>query len=214
MISLFGKTKELVLKIDSFIDLTVNTALHLSEGIREYMNDRMEDFEKRAGNIIESENTADDIRKDVEAQLYSQTLIPESRGDVLGVLESMDVIVDTCKSTIFEFSIEKPDIPREIKNDIMDLTDLALKSVEALAFGARSFFYDVYSVKDHLQIVKFYEKECDILAEKIKRKVFSLDLELSHKMQIKGFIYRVDSLADAAEGIADRLGIATIKRIV
>ena len=214
MISLFGKTKELVMKIDTFIDLTTVASLHLKEGIREYMKGNLDDLERRLANVIETENHADNLRNEIESQLYSQTLIPESRGDVLGVLESMDSIIDTSKGTMFEFSIEKPEIPEEIKQDFIELSEPVVKAIEALAYSARSYFYDVHSVKDHLNIVKFYEKESDVVAEKIKRKVFDFDIDLSHKIQLKNFISQIDSLADNAEAIADRLAIASIKRIV
>ncbi|HOW83539.1 MAG TPA: DUF47 family protein, partial [Spirochaetota bacterium] len=78
----------------------------------------------------------------------------------------------------------------------------------------RAFFYDVYSVKDHIHIVKFYEKECDSASERIKRKIFASDMGLSQKMQLKNLISQIDSMADDAEIIADRLSIASIKRIV
>jgi predicted phosphate transport protein (TIGR00153 family) len=214
MISLFSKTKDLVMKIDNFIDLTVAASLHLREGIKEYMDGRFEDFEKRLSRVIETENNADNLRKEIESRLYSHTLIPESRGDVLGVLESMDTIIDTSKGTLFEFSIEKPVIPMELKADFINLSEPVIKSVEALAYSARAFFYDVYAVKDHVHIVKFYEKECDTSAERIKRKVFASELGLSQKMQLRNLISQIDSLADNAEMIADRLSIASIKRIV
>ena len=214
MISLFSTTKDLIMQIDNFIDLTVTASLHLQEGIREYMGGRFDDFEKRLGVVLDAENNADNLRKEIESRLYSQTLIPESRGDVLGVLESMDTIIDTSKGTLFEFSIEKPVIPEDLKADFVTLTDPVIKSVEALAYGARAFFYDVYSVKDHIHIVKFYEKECDSASERIKRKIFASDMGLSQKMQLKNLISQIDSMADDAEIIADRLSIASIKRIV
>lgn len=214
MITLFSKTNELIMKIDNFIDLTVVASLHLKEGIKEYINGSNEDLEQRLLNLMETENNADNLRKDIESRLYSQTLIPESRGDVLGVLESMDSIIDISKGTLFEFSIEKPNLPENIRQGLVDLIDAPIKAIEALAYAARAYFYDVHSVKDHINIVKFYEKESDIAADKIKRNVFNLDLGLSHKMQLKNFITHIDSLADNAEAIADRLSIASIKRIV
>jgi uncharacterized protein len=214
MISLFSTTKDLIMQIDNFIDLTVSASLHLQEGIKEYMNGRFDDFEKRLRVVLDAENNADNLRKEIESRLYAQTLIPESRGDVLGVLESMDTIIDTSKGTLFEFAIEKPVIPEDLKSDFVNLTDPVIKAIEALAYSARAFFYDVYAVKDHIHIVKFYEKECDTASERTKRKVFSSDMGLSQKMQLKNLISQIDSMADNAELIADRLSIASIKRIV
>ena len=214
MTTLFKKTKGLVTKIDTFMDLTEESSLHFKEAIKLYLDNRLNEFEERLQTIRETESQGDTLKKDIESQLYGQTLIPESRGDVLGILESMDSVIDRTKSILLEFSIEKPDIPGELKEPFLELTEPVIKTVQSLVRSARAFFYDINSIKDHLHLVKFYEKEADKLAEKIKRKVFSLDIELSHKLHLRNFIMHIDILADKSEEVGDRLAIATIKRIV
>jgi len=214
MVSLFNKTKDLIVKIDSFIDLTAQSVLHFKTGMKYYLENREEDFEKRLETIREVENKADVLRKDIETQLYTQTLIPESRGDVLGILEAMDSIINRGKYTMFEFSIEKPVVPDELKEDLIELAENVVKCVESLVFASRAFFYEINAVKDHLHLVKFYEKEADNLSEKIKRHIFRMDLDLIRQMQLRYFTHHIDTLADKSEEVADRLSIATIKRIV
>ncbi len=201
------------MKIDNFIDLIVQANLHLREGVKLYIEGRLDEFEYRLKLIRESEGKADSIRKDIESQLYIQTLIPESRGDVLGILESMDSIIDRAKSIMMDFSIEKPYLPDEIKNQFLELTEPVLKSVEELVSGVRAYFYEINSVKNHLHLVKFYEKDADTLTERILRQIFSMDIELSRKMHLRFFAKHIDLLADNAEDVANRLSIATIKRI-
>ena len=58
----------------------------------------------------------------------------------------------------------------------------------------------------------FYEKEADKVAINLKRHIFQLAIDLSQKMHLHYFAVHVDSLADAAETVADRLAIYTIKR--
>ena len=214
MISIFGKTKDLIVQLDNFIDHTAQSCMHFKEGVRLYLEKRMDDFDERMLIIQQTENEADNIRKSIEAQLYRQTLIPESRGDVLGILESMDNIIDRAKMNMLEFSIEKPVVPDKIKAGFIDLTVPVIFSVESLTIAVRAFFYNINTVKDHLHKVKFYEKEADILAEKLKREIFNMKIDLSRKMHLRSFVYHIDTLADLAEDVSDRLAIATIKRIV
>jgi predicted phosphate transport protein (TIGR00153 family) len=214
MISLFGKTNELINKIDSFIDLITEASLHFKAAIQYYIDNRVAEFNERYAIIVDYENKADALRIDVESQLYSQTLIPESRGDVLGILESMDTVIDWSKSTIQNFSIEKPVIPENLRQKFLELTESVVKAVEALSHSTRAYFYNINAVKDHLHIVKYYEKESDKNSEKIKREIFSMDIDLGQKIQLSYFIRHIDSMADMAEDIANRLSIATIKRIV
>ena len=62
--------------------------------------------------------------------------------------------------------------------------------------------------------MKFFESESDHISERAKRELFDLDIELSRKLHLKTFIVSIDSVSDVAEDIANRLSIATMKRIV
>ncbi len=214
MFSIFRATKDLVMKIDSFIDLVSESVLHFEEGLKLYIAGKEGEFNERLGLIRRIEARADDLRRDIEAQLYVQTLIPESRGDVLELLEDMDDIIDFSKSIMFDFSVEKPVIPHELNDRFTKLAGTAVDSTQALVQYTRSFFYDVNSVKDHLHKVKFFENESDHISEKAKRELFDLDIDLSRKLHLKAFIVSIDSVSDIAEDISNRLSIATMKRIV
>ncbi len=214
MYSIFSATKDLVIKIDSFIDLVSESVLHFEEGLKLYLSGKEGEFSERLDIIKILEGRADVLRQDIEAQLYVQTLIPESRGDVLGFLENMDDIIDSSKTIMFEIFIEKPDIPAPLHDRLKKLAETAVNSTQALAQSTRSFFYDVNSVKEHLHKVAFYENESDFLSEKAKREIFDLDIELSRKIHLKNFVVSIDSISDVAEKVANRLSIAVMKRII
>ncbi len=150
----------------------------------------------------------------MEGQLYRETLIPESRGDVLGVLERMDSIIDRTKHTIQGFAIEQPVIPAKLKKSYLQLTEQVVLAVESLSYTVRAYFSDITAVKDHLHKVKFYESEADHIAETLKREIFGMKIDLSVKMHLKSFVDKIDILADYAESVSERIAIATIKRIV
>jgi predicted phosphate transport protein (TIGR00153 family) len=214
MYSIFSVTKNLVMKIDSYIDLVGESVLHFEAGVQLYLSGKKDEFNERLNIIKMLEGRADGLRQDIESQLYVQTLIPESRSDVLEILEEMDAIIDFSKSTMFDFFIEKPDIPDILHDRIKKLTETAVNTTQALVQSTRSYFYDVNSVKDHLHKVAFFENESDNIAEKAKREVFNLDIRLSRKLHIKNFIVSIDTISDIAEDISNRVSIAAIKRIV
>jgi len=214
MYSIFKVTRDLVMKIDTYIDLVCESVLHFEEGLKLYLSGKDSEFNERLDIIKILEGRADDLRQDIEAQLYVQTLIPESRGDVLGILESMDDIIDYSKTIMFDFFIERPEIPPQLHERISKLAEVAVDSTQALVQSTRSYFYDVNSVKDHLHKVKFFENESDHLAEKSKREIFMLDIDLEKKLHLKNFIVSIDSISDIAEKISNRLSIAAMKRII
>jgi predicted phosphate transport protein (TIGR00153 family) len=214
MYSIFSATKGLVIKIDNFIDLVSEAVLHFEKGLDLYLSGSMDDFNEKVHTITVLERKADDLRQDIEAQLYVQTLIPESRSDVYQLLEDMDDIIDFSKSLIVDFVVEKPFIPEELHYRIKKLAETAVDSTDALVQSARAYFYDVNAVKDHLHKVKFFESESDHIADKAKREIFQMDLDLACKLHIKNFIVSIDNISDIAEDIANHLAIASMKRVV
>jgi len=209
---LFKNTKILEAQIDEFLDAISQSAIVYKQAINNYLAGDMEKFEERMTAIDRLESKADKIRRNVENQLYGQSLIPEHRGDVLALLESMDNVIDTAKQTVNQFSVESPDIPEELNDGYSELAEIAANAAEAIVRATRAFFNDIAAVKDHLHKVYFYEKEADTVGDKLKRHVFSLDIELSRKIHLRYFALHVDNLADRSEEVADRLSIYSIKR--
>jgi hypothetical protein len=85
--------------------------------------------------------------------------------------------------------------------------------VEEVVKSTRTFLNFPMMVEHSLNKVYFWESEADRLSEAVKRKVFrTTELELSRKFHLRYFALHIESLADKAEDVADRLAIYTIKR--
>ena len=132
-LSLFGRTKQLELQIDSFFDKVSEAAVVFRLGVRVYLKEGYtEEFVTRLDRVVELESEADVLRRDIEKHLYSNTLIPDSRGDVLGLIETMDQLLSEFEDTLWAFSIEKPTIPEELGSGYRKLTNMVIKSVDEL----------------------------------------------------------------------------------
>ncbi len=215
MAILFKTTKMLESQIDEYLDAVSQGALIFKEGIKSYLTPGKNNFNERIETIGKLEAKADNLRHDIENNLYSHSLIPEHRGDVLGILETIDDVINSAKETLNQFSVECPYIPVELNNEYNELTEMVVQAAEAIVLAARAFFKDVNAVKDHLHKVYFYEKEADKIGNHLKRRVFQMDdLDLSQKIHLRYFTTHIDRLADCAEDVADRLGIYTIKRTI
>ena len=68
-------------------------------------------FQQLVEQIDEAESKADHLRRDMELTLYEKALIPESRGDLLGILESVDKIPNKAESVVFQLDTEGLQIP-------------------------------------------------------------------------------------------------------
>ncbi|MFQ5709439.1 MAG: DUF47 domain-containing protein [bacterium] len=214
MAIMFKSPKMLAAQIDEFLDAVSEGALVFKQAIKNYLEGETDHFEERIITIGNLENTADELRRKIENQLYSQSLIPEHRGDVLGLLENMDDVIDTAKNTLNQFSIESPEIEPELNQDYLELAEMAANAAEAIVLATRAFFKDINAIKDHLHKVYFFEKEADKISYGLKRRVFSMDIALSRKIHLRDFAVHVDNVSDRAQEVADRLAIYAIKRAV
>lgn len=214
MTSIFAKTKLLESKIDEYLNHTSQVGLLFLEAIRDYLEGRVEEFEGRRKQVSELENHADELRREVEREIYMETLIPESRGDVLGLLEQTDEVISAAKVTLEQVSVENPDIPAELDKDYVELADYGNRAVQELVMGIRAYFRTSSTVTDFVHKVAFWEKEADKVGERLKRRIFAMDCELACKIQRGSFVRHIDTVADQAEDVSERLSISAIKRSI
>ena len=212
MAVLFKKIKRLEAQIDNYLDLVVKGGFLFKQGIKYYLEEQTEEFENRMKSIDITESDADHLRRKIETKLYLETLIPESRGDVLGLLESCDKVLNMTAETLLQFSIEIPFILPEVKNYYIELTEASISALEEMVAAVRAYFTDINSVKGHINKVQLFESESDKIAAKLKNIVFRTDIQLSQKMHMRYFALHIESIADEAEDVCDRLSIAAIKR--
>lgn len=209
---LLRKTRNLERQIDEYLDLVIRGALVFKEGVKCYLRGQTDDFARHRHDLETTESNADTLRRSIETRLYMETLIPESRGDVLGLLESSDRVLNRIAETLAQFDVEMPDMIEELKPMYLDLTDASMATVESMVLAVRAYFRDPDQVRDSINKAMFYEKQSDTVGDRIKRTVFKMDIDLSRKIHMRYFTYHVEAIADEAEDVCDRLAIATIKR--
>lgn len=212
---LFRRSRQLESQIDSFFDKLSEASVVFRLAVKVYLKEGVvEEFEERLKRVNGLESEADILRREIEKQLYANTLIPDSRGDVLGLIETADQVMSEFESTLWAFSIEKPDIRDEFRTGFRKLTNMVVKASDELGLGARAFFRAPHDVPAYHHKVQLYEKEADMISSTLKREIFESEMPLAEKMHISGFAERIDNIADIAEDVADRLAIYAIKRTV
>jgi uncharacterized protein len=200
--------------MDRYFSLIDQGALLLEEAIKKYLEDSMEMFEQKTSEIDKIEHEADTLRRQIKHRLYAEMLIPDSRGDVLGLLETLDNVLDVTKHVTTNFSIEQHEILPFLKEDFRELSATSVKAVLELTLAVRAFFRELYRVTEHLDKVHFWEHEADEIEERIKRKAFASDeiTVFSKRVHMRYFAERISMVADESEAVAERLAVYAIKR--
>ncbi|MCK4622274.1 MAG: DUF47 family protein [Desulfuromonadales bacterium] len=212
-ISIFKNSIGIENEIDHFLDLASESGLIFIQGMNTYLLDNIESFSEHLAQIVETEKMADALRHSIEDFLYRKTLIPESRGDVLELIERMDALLGQFKGVMFRIEIERPDINLLFHDDLKALNDCVVQSVEAVTLSLRAYFKDISQVADHMHKVSFWESESDKASTRLQKAIFGNEqLGLDLKMQLRDLVKHIDGIADQAEDMADSLAIYVIKR--
>lgn len=206
-------TSKLEKKITQYLQDLDLINLSFFDGIRYYLEERKEEFLNRKLDVQSRESNLDLLRREIEWELYSKMLIPESRADILELLEDLDEIADYQERIIMQFHTERPRFQPEILESVRNLLEPCDQSIKQVIESALGFFSNK---KDNLQVIKrvgYYEHEADLQEEQVKIDLFALsEPGLATKMHTRDFIDHLASLADLAEDIADRISIYSIKR--
>ncbi len=200
-------------EIDSFLNRASESGVIFTEGMHAYLSGNLDSFEAHLRHIIESEKRADKLRRSIEDLLYRKTLVPESRGDVLEMIERMDVLLGQFKGVMYRIEIERPDIDERFHEELKIMCSYAVQTVEAITLSLRAYFKDISQVESHMHKVSFWETESDKASTRLQKEIFSCsDMSLDQKMQLRDLVKHIDGIADQAEDIADSLAIYVIKR--
>ncbi|MCD6580423.1 MAG: DUF47 family protein [Desulfuromusa sp.] len=212
-VSIFKSRTGIEKEIDSFLNLASESGLIFVQGIDAYLSGNLDNFQEHLTHIVETEKEADTLRHSIEDLLYRKTLIPESRGDVLELIERMDAVLGRFKGVLFQIEIERPQIAAQFHEDLKSLVNCVIHAVEAATLSLRAYFKDISQATDHIHKVAFWETEADKAGTRLQKMIFGYpDMGLDLKMQLRDLCRRIDKIADQAEDLGDSLGIYIIKR--
>ncbi len=213
---LFKHANQSIELIDKFLNTIDQGGLIFKEGVYNYLYNNGDKFADNLRTLTQLETEADILKRKLETILYTQSLMPQLRGDILRLFEELDAIINLAKTNLFQFDVEVPFIPAELNADFVKLTELSASAIESVIPASRTWFKNPETVKEQLHRVYLYEKETDKLADSIKRRVFHdmPQIKLSEKFHLRYFTLHIETLSDAAQKVADTLSIMAIKRTV
>lgn len=211
--SLFKIKTGIEKEIDDFLNQVSESGLLFIRGVETYFKGSSETFERLLQEIVDTEHHADNLRRSIEDHLYRRTLIPESRGDVLRTIETMDSLLGKFKGAMWRLQIEQPEMPVQLIDEFLNLADAVVKSVEAVTLSVRAYFRDINNVSENIHKVSFWEKEADKIATELQMKIFrDKELSRSKQLQLRDIIRHIEEISNQAEDVADSLAIYVIKR--
>ncbi|RDI90276.1 hypothetical protein Ob7_09227 [Thermosipho africanus Ob7] len=208
----FGKKEQVVIELfRQHLDAVENTIVKLQDLIYE---EKKEKHKELAEEVRKAETTADQIRRKAELEMYSGAFLPNFRGDLLGTIEALDRIANKAESVADEIDLQDLTIPKEVHENLKALISKSLETYKALKEAAKEMFEDFEKASQMIVETERFEHETDEIERSTIRKIFSLDIPLAEKIQLKDLVHRIADISDTSEDVSDRIQIILYKRKV
>lgn len=160
------------------------------------------------------ESKADDLREEINELMYSRALIPESREDIMFLLESMDRIPGSLELILNIINTQKIIIPEFIRLDIRELIRVSMETCDLMARQVDVMLKKRVGVRSLLSNIDQNESHCDHIERRIIVKIFESDIDPFLKLQLKEMALAMGEISDEADRVSKRVNIINLKRRV
>ncbi len=164
--------------------------------------------------VHKAESKADDIRQDIEVLMYSKSLFPESRGDIMGLLETMDKVPNQAESAIRMIWNQHIDIPERYAPQLLQLVDICCRTVAAMVQAAEKLFSDFTNAAVIVGKIDELESEADNVEAVLIEQVFSEPDKGIETILFRDLIKNIAHISDRAENVGDRIRVIVAKRSI
>lgn len=215
--AIFSKTtKILIIDIEQFFDNVELGLLVFREAIKSYLNKDMQAFVRHLQKVELLEGNADKLQRSIENNMITHSILPQHREEVTRLIDQLDEIIDSVKSSLNEIYTEMPEIPLSLNKDLISLTETSANAAEELIPAARAYFKAPYTVREKLLKVYYFESETDKISLSTKKHIFQdmNEIDLAHKAHLRYIIHHIESISDLAQKAADLLSGMAIKTMM
>ncbi len=209
----FKKQYQIEEKIHHFLRDLEDMMLLYQEAFLSYFNQQNDQFDDQVEELGRIEKKMDELGRQIQISLFAQSLMPDSREDMMSLLNSLDEIASLCKHSLRDIQIEKPVIPEEFHEFFRQMLAKTSLTLTKLVQATDALFTDLRSVRLLTEEVARHESEVDKVELRLLQGIFAHEeLELAHKYQLKRLVQSIGSISNTAEDISDAILIFAIKR--
>ena len=212
MAKLWKKQESIFSKINDYFEKTDKTRDVFKKTAADLIN---QDADPSLADAVEAvhaaEHQADTQRRGVIIELYKKALIPESRGDILGLLECFDELPNTFQAVCNILFFQGVKIPENFKGRFIDLVNVNIDAYNLTKDAAYCLFKEE-DILNKCEMICDKERESDSRERGLIRDIYSTDMDLAEKNQLKDVIKVIGHISDTAEDVSDRIELAIIKR--
>ena len=174
-------------------------------------------FDFQVEKTHKEESRADDLRRKIEWELYAKALLPESRGDILGIIEAVDRLLTDAEWFLYELQLQELEIPEELHDSFSTLLGVVCQCCDTINEAIRLLFTrggGVDNVRPLTEKIDSLESHADYLERQLIRSIFKSELGTGKKVLLKNVVMVLGRVSDRAEHVGNRITLVSVKRRV
>lgn len=188
------------------------TLAYFQEALSAYLEGETKKASELALETHQAEGRADDVRREVEAELLGGALLAHSRGEILEVIEGVDKLANAGEATLDYLLLQRVRIPEESKPILKEIMVKNQEIFEEVKQSLQLLFQDMSQALEHTKAIEIKEGEVDHLERSVIKQLFKMDIDLAEKIQMRGLVEELVELSDRAEDLSDRIDIMIAER--
>ncbi len=211
----FKRERQLQSLIYGYLENLGRVLNHFSKAIETFLEKGLcDDFDFLVDRTHKFESKADDIREEINLLMYSKALIPESREDIMTLLETIDEIPRIFELILHMIKTQRLVIPDFIVLDIKELVGVSLESCDLMIKQIDLMLKKQEGIRALLSTIDHNESRCDHIERQMITRIFDSDLDPFQKLQLKEMVVYMGEISDQADRVSKRVNIMAMKRRV
>ena len=182
--------------------------------VESYFSGDLDSAESFTGKVHNAEETADDIRREISEMLHTGAFLPIFREDVIKLVGMMDTIIGCAQQCCRFITIQRPDVPDELKESFREVTRKSVAILSPLQESVENLSKDFDVIAEKVNEVHRLESELDHSEWELSRRIFSTDLPLANKMHLRQLVDMILDISDITEDSAEVLEALVAKKQV
>jgi len=157
--------------------------------------------------VHNAEHRADELRREVERQIYEGAFMPSFREDYILFIELIDAIADQAEVCADMISLQKPFVPDQLKSNFKEMVQevpLTFRPFQELI--QEKNMSDSRRANELIDKIETSEQAVDRMEWKLIKEAFEIDsLSLAQKIHLRNFIALIAGISDRVEDASDRV---------
>jgi predicted phosphate transport protein (TIGR00153 family) len=214
--SFFRKQHPVQVLVLKYLEILRMTQEHFSLALETCLTDDnvCGDFGFLSDETHRFESHADDVREEIKVLMYGKVLLPESRGDIMGLLESIDHIPRLFEIILNIIRTQKLAIPDIIVSDVRELVRVSLETCDLMIMQVEDLMQRGRRITEFIDVIDKKESQCDVIERRIIVMLFDSDIDPFIKLQLKELVVFLGDISDQADRVSKRINIINLKRRV